>query len=100
MASPYEPRFKELMGVAAQELEWHIQAACRDHDPGLWFPRIGESYRRIQLAVSICEGCPVKKECLRYSISTNQKFGIWGGKAREERKALKKKMDKAAGRVK
>lgn len=94
------PQFKELMGAVAQQLEWHQQAACNGHDPDLWFPRIGESYRRIQLAVSICEGCPVSKECLRYAVSTNQQFGIWGGKLLEDRKVLRRKMLRAEERVK
>lgn len=41
----------------------------------------------------VCNHCPVQKLCLAYAIANDEKFGVWGGKDRRERKALKSVLD-------
>lgn len=41
----------------------------------------------------VCGHCPVADLCLAYAIANDEKFGIWGGMDRRERKAHKSKMD-------
>lgn len=74
------------MSTMAEQLAWHEQAACRDHDRELWLPKVGESPARVAKAKRICrEQCPVRSECLEYALSMegnvghNSRFHIWGG---------------------
>lgn len=43
-----------------------------------------EDPEEIDTAKSICEGCPVQKQCLIQGL--HEEFGIWGGLTPEERK--------------
>ncbi len=55
--------------------DWHDDAECRD--TGLnFYPKRGESTKEQK---AICTTCGVVDDCLEYALSTNQKFGIWGG---------------------
>jgi WhiB family transcriptional regulator, redox-sensing transcriptional regulator len=73
-----------------EDREWMAGAACVRRDPELWQPlaeppKSPVERRRIQLAKSICYGCPVREECLIYAIVTGQRYGIWGGMTPRER---------------
>ena len=61
------------------------KAACQGKDPDLWFPEKGESSTE---AIAICEGCPVRSECLEYAIEAGEAFGIWGGTTPAERRRM------------
>jgi len=64
-------------------------AACRDHDPNLWF----DPYRRSPnnaKAIAICNTCPHQIDCLAYSLEWATD-GIWGGKTAAERVVLRNK---------
>ena len=61
-------------------MNWRHQAACRDHDPELWFS--GNPYEQAA-ALAICRSCPVIGECRRFADEHNringyQLQGIWG----------------------
>lgn len=36
----------------------------------------------------ICNGCPVKMECLADALDNRIEFGVWGGMTERERRAL------------
>ena len=61
---------------------WTWQAACVGADPELFFPA---SEDQANEGKQICVTCPVKPECLRYSLATAQEWGIWGGLTEQER---------------
>ena len=63
---------------------WQTRAACRDHDPDLWFPVPGReaAYRP---ARRICHGCPVRADCLDYAQRNGLHDGMWGGLTPTER---------------
>ena len=74
-ANPYRKDGREPM-------DWRHQAACRDHDPELWFS--GKPYEQAA-ALAICRSCPVIGECRRFADEHNringyQLQGIWGGR--------------------
>lgn len=71
------------MTVSIRSQHWRDRAACRDADPGLFFPEAGESARP---AMAICAGCPVRAECLRYAFSFPEPWGVWGGTAERDRR--------------
>lgn len=71
-------------------LEWSRRAACLGLDPELFFPISPEGPGRSQMerAKAVCGGCPVRRPCLDYAISSGQADGVWGGTDPEQRRAL------------
>lgn len=70
---------------------WQDQAACRGRGPTWWFPERGDS---VDDAIAICQGCPVRVECLTAQLAaappgagTDQ--GIWGGLSGRQRRLLR-----------
>ena len=57
--------------------EWQSRGECNGFDPNIFFVNANEKSKMRQ-AQSICNRCPVKKECRDYGVSTGQE-GIWGG---------------------
>ncbi len=68
--------------------EWVNQAACRDHDPDMWFPPVGNR-STYQAAVAICADCPVRLACLNYAVTNRIRFGVWGGLNEDRRRRLR-----------
>lgn len=73
-----EPTFHELLSAQATPPEctelpatYFFADELDDDEP------FGRSERAI--AVSACKRCPIKRECAEYAITTNQRFGVWGG---------------------
>jgi WhiB family redox-sensing transcriptional regulator len=69
---------------------WADQALCAQTDPEAFFPEKGGSTR---VAKATCAKCFVQAECLDWALSTNERFGIWGGLSERERRALQKHTD-------
>lgn len=67
--------------------DWTHQAACRDIDPELWFPRRGDSHTATE-AKAVCNTCPVQNECLEYALRWRINHGIWGGLTERRRRLL------------
>lgn len=76
------------LALDGDEETWMIRARCLDADPEAFFPEKGGSTRE---AKRICGVCPVREECLEYSIEHEQRFGIWGGLSERERRPLRRK---------
>ncbi len=55
-------------------------------DPEIFFPERGEILHYME-AILICEGCPVRSECLEANIG--ERVGIWGGTTGRERKRIR-----------
>ena len=49
---------------------------CRAYDAELWF---AESPADVELAKSLCTGCPVRTECLAGALERREPWGVWGG---------------------
>ena len=65
--------------------EWALQGICAGVDPEIFFPEKGGNTRD---AKRVCTGCPVRRQCLEYALSHNERFGIWGGTSERERRRL------------
>jgi WhiB family redox-sensing transcriptional regulator len=52
------------------------QLPCRREDPELFF---AESPSDVELAKSLCGGCPVRAECLAGALERREPWGVWGG---------------------
>lgn len=70
------------------------RGACKDYPrPDVFFnddsAKPGAAVRRsVREARLVCAGCPVRQECLDYSIRADEPFGVWGGLDRWDRMHL------------
>ena len=66
-------------------LPWADRAACKGMNPNLFRPgRGGDTIT----PKAICARCPVQQDCLEFSVSTNQRVGIWGGLGERARRSI------------
>ena len=65
------------------------RGACVGKDTTLWFPDRSRGPHGSDEAKLICSGCPVRKECLQYALSSDMAFGVWGGTTPAERRRMK-----------
>ncbi len=81
------------------------EASCASVDPELFFPQEEEiypgkfisKYTDIAAAKRICDGCPLKFDCLEYGLK-NAEIGIWGGQTENQRDAIRKRLRLVASR--
>lgn len=65
---------------------WMEAALCKVvHEGRTWF---SAGKNDIERAKEVCRECSVDWECLRWSIVTGQRDGIWGGLDETERRPL------------
>lgn len=71
-------------------MKWLDRAACRHHDPELFFPigDAGPGQAQIEEAKRVCRTCPVLGECRDWAITNLVPFGVLGGLSENERAAL------------
>jgi WhiB family redox-sensing transcriptional regulator len=53
-----------------------VAIPCRAFDAELWF---AESPTDVELAKSLCTGCPVRTACLAGALERREPWGVWGG---------------------
>lgn len=75
-------------GLKNGDLDWHHLAACAETDPEAFFPTEGDSQKPPKL---VCQGCPVRVDCLEYALRNKEEHGIWGGLSAHQRKKLLQK---------
>lgn len=66
---------------------WWDEAACLGVDVNVFFPERQGSGRNDE-AMSYCQRCRVREECLTSSIKNNEQFGTWGGMSQFQRQPL------------
>ena len=81
-----------IPGFPAASLAWMERAACLAAEPDLFFPvsAVGPAVAQVVAAKAVCQGCPVRAECLNYAVQTAQQHGIWGGVTEEERRLARR----------
>ena len=52
------------------------QLPCRTNGAELFF---AESPSDVELAKALCQGCPVRAECLAGALERREPWGVWGG---------------------
>jgi WhiB family transcriptional regulator, redox-sensing transcriptional regulator len=86
--NPEEPPVLERLEYELATREpWMERSACRGLDPNLFFPERGQP---TETAKGVCGECPVREDCLDYSIRTRQVWGVWGGTSERERRGLRR----------
>jgi WhiB family transcriptional regulator, redox-sensing transcriptional regulator len=61
---------------------------CRNFDPDLWF---SDSPADLELAKSLCGGCPLRVECLAGAVERQEPWGVWGGEIFEHGRVVARK---------
>lgn len=75
-------------GPSVRGGDFRHRAACRSADPETFFPTAvsGPDYEtHVAAAKAICDGCPVRNECLTWALSALAE-GIAGGMTADERR--------------
>ena len=68
--------------------KWQDDALCAQIGTEMFFPEKGGSTKT---AMSVCDSCPVRRQCLDYALSMeNNPQGIWGGTSFRERRAMRR----------
>ena len=72
--------------------DWRDDAACREHDPELFFPEgtAGPARDQAEQARRVCQSCSVQAPCLRFALWRGLGFGIWGGTTAEDRRSIRR----------
>lgn len=70
--------------------EWMEHAVCRvERVPTeVFFPSDGDT---LWIAKSVCERCPVRRECLHHAIANREDDGIWGGESERSRQRIRRR---------
>lgn len=74
--------------------DWAPSAACRKAKPDELFVRGAEQNK----AKQVCNGCPVRTECLAEALDNQIEWGVWGGMTERERRALLRRKPGASWR--
>jgi WhiB family redox-sensing transcriptional regulator len=64
--------------------EWAELANCQRYDPDKLFVLGAQQHQ----SKWICQGCPVKQECLADALDNRIEWGVWGGLTERQRRAL------------
>ncbi|WP_376774075.1 WhiB family transcriptional regulator [Allostreptomyces psammosilenae] len=71
---------------------WHLEAACRRDEAGLFFAPSKEPtaarLSREESAKRVCGRCPVLLDCREHALSQPEPYGVWGGLTAAERRVL------------
>lgn len=66
---------------------WARSARCRGTDTSVMYPPPNEP-AALKAAVAVCDGCPVRPDCLRHALTEREDFGVWGGTTPKQRHRL------------
>ena len=78
----------QLIGTNAIP-EWVDDALCAQTDPDAFYPEKGAGKAEHDKAKHVCAKCPVRSDCLEWAISTDERYGIWGGLSERQRRRVK-----------
>jgi len=65
---------------------WHQDAACRGRGPAE-FVRPKGTFDGVR---ELCEGCPVRQDCLEVALADSDLMGLWGGTTDAERREMRR----------
>lgn len=89
------PRY---LNMAKLYPDWHEQARCFDKSETIFFgqsePEVRPQYTlsEIKMARSLCETCPVIRQCMSSALENQEEFGVWAGSTRSQRKEMLKRI--------
>ena len=91
-----QTRVKRRVATGEEEVpDWRESAACVREDLNLFFPvsTVGAAaQQQVAAAKAVCARCPVRQECLAWSLDVGPEFGIFGGCTEQERRRLRNEL--------
>ena len=66
---------------------WYLRGACRGLDSAIFYPDPVEE-SAIEHALSVCQRCDVRPECLDHALLRREPTGIWGGTTERDRRRI------------
>jgi WhiB family transcriptional regulator, redox-sensing transcriptional regulator len=61
---------------------------CHSGDPNLWF---ADTPTDLERAKTLCESCPVRRQCLAAALQRAEPWGVWGGEIIERGSIVSRK---------
>jgi WhiB family redox-sensing transcriptional regulator len=86
MMAPGAPELPTLEDFL-QRPEWHQRAACRGMGHGSFVRGEKADYGPTR---ELCDGCPVRQDCLEAALADDSLVGLWGGTTDRERRELRR----------
>lgn len=68
---------------------WQDRAACFGVDPDLFFP---VSEEEAGPALTFCNTCRIREECLAWALKNGERYGVWGGLTEQQRRRLQRQV--------
>jgi WhiB family transcriptional regulator, redox-sensing transcriptional regulator len=81
-----------ILRATVADRSWWELAACREVDPNLFYPEVGES---TEPAKRVCRGCPVLEQCRQEVLTLNpnrDRDGVVAGLSERERRRLRRRV--------
>lgn len=94
-ATGLQPPVEVGEDIDLEPTAWQVDAACADSDTDAFFSDDPIVQR---MAKRICEGCPVRVQCLQYANDRKEPYGVWGGTT-PGRRRRQRTADRAARRA-
>jgi len=69
---------------------WFDQAACKGLPPAVFYPEDVSQWEHAGLVRDLCASCPVRTECIDYSVTSPYEESGWWGLPPEDREKLRK----------
>ncbi len=63
-----------------ERYDWQVKGLCRGVEPEVFFPIAEEDAWR---AKEICHGCRVREQCLAFSLTNRERYGVWAESRRK-----------------
>ncbi len=73
----------DVTGAYGSDIAFNLP--CHTSNPELFF---SEKSEEIELAKSLCGGCPVRPRCLQAALSREEPCGVWGGELFENGRVI------------
>ena len=67
---------------------WMSRARCRGLGTSAFF---GDGPADTERARAVCDGCPVRADCLEFALADRTLVGIWAGTDEQERRRIRRK---------
>ena len=68
---------------------WQDRAACFGVDSDIFFPVTEDEAGP---ALTFCNSCRIKEECLAWALKNGERYGVWGGLTEQQRRRLQRRV--------
>lgn len=70
---------------------WQSSAACAGDMGSAFYPPVRPERKAVRVererqAKAVCASCPVRSDCLEHALTSDERYGIWGGLTQKERR--------------